>query len=91
MAYNPIMNEKPLKHQSIDELYRNEEKTNKDFIRNSIVMIFIIGISIFITSEKGLGFFTFFPVFFSYSILSSYFRLKNIRDEIKSRLLHLKE
>jgi hypothetical protein len=85
------MNEKPLKKQSIDELYYNEKKTQRDFIRNSIVMIFIIGISIFITSEKGLGFFTFFPVFFSYSILSAFFRLKNIREEIKSRLIHLKE
>ncbi|KUJ52274.1 hypothetical protein [Chryseobacterium sp. JAH] len=84
------MNEKPLKEQSIDELYRNEEKTSRDFIRNSILMICIVGISIFITSEKGVGFFTFFPVFFSYSILSCYFRLKEIRKEIRSRILHLK-
>ncbi|MCU7616114.1 hypothetical protein NZ698_02790 [Chryseobacterium sp. PBS4-4] len=85
------MNEKPLKEQSIDELYRNEEKTNKDFIRNSIVMIFIVGISIFVTAEKGFGLITFLPILSSYSILSSYFKLKNIRDEIKSRLINLKQ
>ncbi len=86
-----IMKEKPLKQQSIDELYQNEQNTTKDFTRNSVILIIIIAISIFVTAEKGFGLITFLPVFSSYSILSSYFRLKNIRDEIKSRLIHLKQ
>jgi len=85
------MKEKPLKEQSIDELYSNEEKTTKDFTGNSILMICIIGISIFVTAENGFGLVTFLPIVSSYSILSSYFRLKNIREEIKSRLLNLKQ
>lgn len=85
------MKEKPLKQQNIDELYHNEQNTTKDIIRNSVILIIIIAISIIITSEKGIGFFTIFPIFCSYPILSSYFKLKNIREEIKSRLINLKE
>ncbi len=84
------MTEKPLSQQSIDELYKNEDKTRKSFIYNTVIFLFIIAISIFITSEKGFGFYTFFPVFFSYFILSSYSRLKSIREEIRSRILYLK-
>ncbi|MCY0977402.1 hypothetical protein PGH12_00200 [Chryseobacterium wangxinyae] len=85
------MREKTLREQSIDELYYNEHKTKNDFIKNSVLMIFIIAISIFVTAEKGFGIFTFLPLFCCYSILLCYVRLKNIREEIKSRLLHLKE
>jgi len=84
------MTEKPLSHQTIDELYQNEDKERKNFIYQIVIILFIIGISIFVTSEKGFGFYTFFPILFSYSLLSSYTRLKNIRDEIKSRIIHLK-
>ena len=86
-----IMKEKPLKHQSIDELYQNEENTTKDFTRNSVILIIVIAISIFLTEEKGFGLITFLPVFSIYSILSSYFKLKNIRVEIKSRFINLKQ
>jgi len=85
-----IMKEKPLNLQSIDELYQNEQNTTKELTRNSIVMMVIIAISIFVTSENGVGLFTIFPVFCSYPILSSYIRLKNIREEIRSRLINLK-
>nr|WP_314496210.1 hypothetical protein [uncultured Chryseobacterium sp.] len=84
------MTEKPLSQQSIDELYQNEDKAKKSFMYNSVILLCIIGISIFMTSENGFGFYTFFPVFFSYTIFSSYSRLKNIREEIESRILHLK-
>jgi len=84
------MTEKPLSHQTIDELYQNENKAKKSFIYNIILFLFIVVISIFVTAEKGFGFYTFFPIFFSYSIVSSHFRLKKIREEIKSRILHLR-
>ena len=84
------MDGKPLKQQSIDELYYNLTETKKELIKNVAVTVIFIVMSFYITSEKGVGFFTFLPAIAIYFLVSSCLKLKNIRDEIRSRLLHLR-
>lgn len=72
-----------------DEELLGESKKAKSMLIISCVLIgFLVGISIFSTFKNGVGFFTFFPIFFVFLIVNNQKNNKAIAEEIKSRKLN---
>lgn len=57
------------KKTNTDELLEGQKKVNSNNIYNAILIGFLIGIALYSTVKHGLGFFTFFPLFFVYLLI----------------------
>lgn len=78
------MEQKELTNQ---ELLDNYKKAKTSRIINAVIIGAFIGVSAYSTFKNGLGFFTFFPLFFVYLLLKNNKDFKMLEKELKSRNL----
>lgn len=69
------------------ELAAEAKKNKTNSIISAGLMGFLIGIAVYSTVKNGLGFFTFFPLFFAYLIFNNSKKGKALKEELKSRNL----
>lgn len=81
------MKQKDLTELSDQELLQEQKKTKKDNIAGAFLIGLFIGIAVYSTVTNGLGFFTFFPLFFAFILFNSKNKMKAIETELKSRNL----
>lgn len=79
------MNIKELSNLTDQELAAEAKKNRLNSIINGVLFGMLIGIAIFSTVKNGLGFFTFFPLFFAYFIFNNSKISKAVKKEWKSR------
>jgi len=72
---------------SDDELMAEKKKLKKGNLINSGLCGFLIGVAIYSAVKNGLGFFTFFPLFFVFVVFNNRNRIKAVDAELKSRNL----
>lgn len=68
-----------------EDLLREKKKIKSNNIINAFLIGIFIGIAIYSTVNKGLGFFTFFPLIFAYLLIKNGKNNKAISTELKSR------
>ena len=78
------MEQKELTNQ---ELLENYKKAKTSRIINAVIIGAFIGVAAYSTFKNGLGFFTFFPLFFVYLLLKNNKDFKMLEKELKSRNL----
>lgn len=78
------MEQKELTNQELLDNYK-KAKTNR--IVNAVIIGAFIGVAAYSTFKNGLGFFTFFPLFFVYLLLKNNKDFKMLEKELKSRNL----
>lgn len=78
------MEQKELTNQELLDKYK-KAKTNR--IVNAVIIGAFIGVAAYSTFKNGLGFFTFFPLFFVYLLFKNNKDFKILEKELKSRNL----
>lgn len=74
-----------LKDLTDEELMQEEKKRKKNYLMYSVILGLMVGIAIYSTVKKGLGFFTFFPLFFVPSGVVNRTNYNAVKKEITSR------
>ena len=69
------------------ELLEKKKKVKSSQMISALLIGALIGIAIYSTVKNGLGFFTFFPIFFVFLLVKNSPDLKTIEKEVKSRNL----
>lgn len=71
-----------------DKKILEEQKKIKSYkLINGFLIGIFIGVAIYSAANKGIGFFTFFPLFFIYLLINSRKKSNEIKDEINKRNL----
>ncbi|WP_432714134.1 hypothetical protein [Pedobacter sp.] len=81
------MNNIELTELSDQELLAERKKLKSNHIINAVLCGLLIGVSIYNTVRNGLGFFTFFPLYFVFIVFNNRKKTKALNDELKSRNL----
>ncbi|MCT1523816.1 hypothetical protein [Sphingobacterium hotanense] len=81
------MDKKKLSDLTDQEILDKKKKLKSNQIISAVLIGFLVGIAVYSTINKGLGFFTFFPLFFIFLIARNKSDLNNINVEIKNRNL----
>jgi len=76
---------KNLEELNNDELLKEYKKLKAIIISNCIIISMLIGTSIYASINKGLGIFTFFPLFFIPILIPIGFVYKKTKTEVKNR------
>ncbi|MEM8521517.1 hypothetical protein RCH19_001509 [Flavobacterium sp. PL12] len=63
------MNDNRLSKNNNEDLINEKKNVNSTTILNAVLIGLLVGISIYSTAKNGLGFFTFFPLFFVYLLI----------------------
>jgi hypothetical protein len=79
------MEQKDLTELSDQELLQEQKKVKTNKIINGFLIGFLIGIAVYSTVKNGIGFFTFFPLFFAYFVYNNSKKSKALESEQKSR------
>jgi hypothetical protein len=79
--------DKTIKNYSNFELQMYQKKTKGRLFIQSILLMLLIGTSIFITIKKGFNFFTIFPVFILIIFIPTLQLYNKVNKEIKTRNL----
>ena len=82
------MSESNLNLLTDEELLGRKKKAKSSQIISAVLIGFLVGIAVYSTINKGIGFFTFFPLFFVFLLIKNSSDLKNIKQEIKKRNLN---
>ncbi|WP_313807818.1 hypothetical protein [Flavobacterium sp.] len=72
---------------SDQELLTEYKKHKTNQIINAVLIGFLVGISAYSAFTKGIGFFTFFPLFFVYLLVRNKKKNSELETELKSRNL----
>ncbi len=81
------MTEQELKELTDEALIQKEKKAKTYALINAVMIGVFVGVAIFSTYKKGMGFFTFFPLFFVFILLKSKQDHKILEKELKQRNL----
>ncbi|MBB4807854.1 hypothetical protein HNP38_003170 [Chryseobacterium defluvii] len=81
------MEQKDWTELSDEELLQEQKKAKSKNIINGFLIGFLIGVAVYSTVKNGIGFFTFFPLFFAYLAFSHIKKDKTLEKELKSRNL----
>ncbi|WP_312135943.1 hypothetical protein [Sphingobacterium sp.] len=81
------MDKKNLSHLTDQEILDKKKKLKSNQIISAVLIGFLVGIAVYSTVNKGLGFFTFFPLFFIFLIAKNKSDLNTINLEMKNRNL----
>ncbi|WP_158962691.1 hypothetical protein [Myroides fluvii] len=79
------MTEQELKTLTDEALIEKGKKAKTYAIINAVMIGVFVGVAIFSTYKKGMGFFTVFPLFFVFILLKSGQEYKVIERELKER------
>lgn len=71
-----------------EQLLEEQKKLKSTAIINAFLIGTFIGIAIYSAVKNGIGFFTFFPLFFAYVLFNNRKKAKAVKDELKSRNLN---
>jgi len=77
-----------MKQLSDQELLERHQIAKSSLIITCILIGALVGVAIYSSVKKGVGIFTFFPLFFVFLIINSQKTRKAIAAEIKNRGLH---
>lgn len=72
---------------SDQELLEEQKKLKSAKLINGFLIGIFIGVAIYSAATKGIGFFTFFPLFFIYLLINSRKKSKKIDNELNKRNL----
>ncbi|WKK60227.1 hypothetical protein [Sphingobacterium sp. BN32] len=81
------MDKKKLSNLTDQEILDKKKKLKSNQIISAVLIGFLVGIAVYSTVNKGLGFFTFFPLFFIFLIAKNKSDLNTINLEMKNRNL----
>ena len=81
------MTQEKLSKLTDQELAAEAKKNKTNSIISAGLISFLIGIAVYSTVKNGLGFFTFFPLFFAYLIFNNSKKSKALKEELNSRNL----
>ena len=82
------MSESNLNLLTDEELLGRKKKAKSSQIISAVLIGFLVGIAVYSTINKGIGFFTFFPLFFVFLLIKNSSDIKSIEQEIKKRNLN---
>lgn len=82
------MKEKDVKVLTEKELLQAKKKMKSEKVIRAVLIGFLVGISIFSFYNKGITFFSFFPLFFVVLLVKKDKKHDNIEQELKSRNLN---
>jgi len=74
-----------IKQLSDQELLKKHQTAKSRLIITCILIGALVGVAIYSTAKNGLGFFTFFPLFFVFLIIKGQKDSKAIAAEVKNR------
>ncbi|MCX2473455.1 hypothetical protein OQZ33_03835 [Pedobacter sp. MC2016-05] len=74
-----------IKQLSDQELLKRHQTAKSSLIITCILIGALVGVAIYSSLKNGLGFFTFFPLFFVFLIINGQKTSKAIAAEIKNR------
>ena len=81
------MKDQEIRQLSDEKLLEKEKKIMSNQKITQVLIGLLIGIAAYSTYNKGLGFFTFFPIFMVFMLIKNNSELKVIQHEIKNRKL----
>ncbi|AZA76234.1 hypothetical protein EG347_01170 [Chryseobacterium sp. G0186] len=82
------MEEKALNELTDQELLEKKKKSRSEKTINAVIFGFLIGIVVYSSVKNGIGFFTFFPLFFAFYAASRWKKGgKELEKELESRNL----
>ena len=76
-----------LKTLTDQQLLEEHKKLKKSNITNAFLIGAFVGIAVYSAVKNGLGFFTFFPLFFAYLLFKGSKKAKAVKEELKARNL----
>jgi len=79
------MKQKELTDLTEEELLQEQKKMKSNNTVNGFLIGILIGIAVYSTVKNGLGFFTFFPLFFGFIAFNNRKKMKALKNELKSR------
>lgn len=82
------MKQKPITDLSNEQLLQERKKTKNGTIVSGFCIGFLIGVAIYSTINNGLGFFTFFPLFFILIFVNNVKKGKELKQEVADRDLN---
>ena len=82
-----MINENEFQGLTDSELLEKRKSVKSSLILSATIMGFLVGIAVYSAVRNGIGFFTFFPLFFVYIIGKNQARNKALLKEIKLRNL----
>lgn len=68
-----------------EQLVKEEKKRKTSYLTYNVLLGIMIGVAIYSTVKKGLGFFTFFPLFFTPMAFLNRRSYMDVKKEINSR------
>ncbi len=74
-----------LKNLTDEELVQAEKKRKAAYLTYSVILGLMVGVAIYSTVKKGLGFFTYFPLFFVPTGVVNRTNYNAVKKEITSR------
>ena len=81
------MEPQDLKALTDEQLFDEQKKLKSSNIINAVLIGALIGVAIYSAVKNGVGFFTFFPLFFVYLLFKGSSKAKAVKEEIKFRNL----
>ena len=77
-----------IKQLSDQELLKRHQSAKSNLIITCILIGALVGVAIYSSAKNGIGFFTFFPLFFVFVIINGQKTSKAIASEVKNRGLN---
>jgi len=77
-----------IKQLSDQELIKRHQAAKSNLIITCILIGALVGVAIYSSAKNGIGFFTFFPLFFVFVIINGQKTSKAIASEVKNRGLN---
>lgn len=82
------MEQNDLKSLTDEQLLQEQKRLKSNNIINAVLIGALIGVAIYSAAKNGVGFFTFFPLFFVYLLFNNGKKAKAIKEELKVRNLN---
>lgn len=81
------MEQKELATLSDEELLQEQKKAKTNNIISAVLIGCLVGVAVYSAVKNGIGFFTFFPLFFVYILVVNGKKTVALTKELKSRNL----
>jgi hypothetical protein len=82
------MEQNNLKSLTDEQLLQEHKKLKSSNIINAFLIGALIGVAVYSAVKNGIGFFTFFPLFFVYLLFRNGKKAKALKEELKFRNLN---
>ena len=82
------MEQNELKSLTDEQLLQEKKKLKSGNIFTAFFIGSLIGVAVYSAVKNGIGFFTFFPLFFVYLLFRNGKKAKALKEELKFRGLH---